>query len=957
MTHLQIILPCLAAAVFGIPTQDGEGEHPAERTALVEDRDPEWIWCEGEARDEQVAYFAASIQLDQPAKIVDGMFTADNSFQFWIDGVLFVHGSDLRAPESFPTGPDLAAGEHVFCVSAKNEQGPAALAGFIELELADGTSAHLQTSSAWASWQSQPEGWPMVAAAEVLAAKPARGLGRVGAPTEPWGDLFGLSELPDPATFILPEGLVCERIYAGNRKEGSWASMTFGEGGTLYVSGERGSIFSMEISGELLAGSPAMSLGRTRGPLVEGISKAREVRLPVHSAQGLEWGHDSLYVVMSTYPSDNGGLHRLRDTDGDGELDHHERLSVFGVQSEHSAHGIRFGPDGALYLLTGNYVNFPEPTDELASLGHLTEDFPPNVQEDVLLPRIWDPRNHAHGIMAPGAQLWRTDKDGAEWQQVAWGMRNPYDLAITDAGEIFTYDADMEWDHGTPWYRSPRVLHLVPGGEYGWRSGTAKWPASYVDSLPALVETDLASPTGIELAAGSAFSAKYQDSLFLGDWAWGRITMAHLQPEGASYSAEMGTLIEGRGLAVTDMEIGPDGWLWFVIGGRGSQSGLFRIREQSAGADATSLALSALTLMPDQQLRRKLEAGDTELAVRHLRSEDRFLAYAAQRNLEQADAATWFTGKLPLDSYTALPLARAWPEVLEAELQGNQAQVQDWFRAPLPRRDFQRAQRTAMVMQMRLSPESIAPYVDDWTTDLKAALTIENEGVNRETGRLLTALEAPGLPALFLGQMTAQHSQEHQLHFALLLRLVDEGWTDALRIQYFTWFQRAAGFQGGASLAGFVKAIETDALTRVPEGQRQAMADLAKAELAAPVALSQGPFVKDWELDELLREVAALTTKPDPVRGAEVFRQAACVQCHRTGGEGGALGPDLTSVTRRFTRRDLFEAIVDPTRAVSDQYQLVTMPAGLLNHSTSQDIADLEAFLGQGTAPKGDPEK
>lgn len=956
MTPFQILLPCLAAAVFGISTQDEGGAHSVERIALVEHLDPEWIWCDGEPRDEQVAYFAVSIQLEQPAKIVDGLFTADNSFRFWIDGVLSSSGSDLRAPQSIQNGPDLTAGEHLFCVAAKNQQGPAALAGFLELELADGTRAHLQTSSAWASWQGQPEGWPMVAASEVLAAQPAKGLGRVAAPTEPWGDLFGFSELPDPETFILPEGLVCERIYAGDRKEGSWASMTFGEGGSLYVCGERGSIFAMEISDDLLGG-PAISLGRRRGPLVEGISRARAVELPVQSAQGLEWGHDSLYVVMSTSPSSAGGLHRLRDTDGDGELDHHERLAVFGAQSEHGAHGIRFGPDGGLYLLTGNYVNFPEPTDELASLGHLTEAFPPNVQEDVLLPRIWDPRNHAHGIMAPGAQLWRTDKDGAAWQQVAWGMRNPYDLAITDAGEIFTYDADMEWDHGTPWYRSPRVVHLVPGGEYGWRAGTAKWPASYVDSLPAVVETDLASPTGIELAAGSAFSAKYQDSLFLGDWAWGRITMARLQPDGASYSAEMGTLVEGRGLAVTDMEIGPDGWLWFVIGGRGSQSGLYRIHEQAAKEESARLAQSALNPTPDQELRRKLESGDTELAVRQLRSKDRALAYAAQRALELADPATWFTGKLRLDLGTALPLARAWPETLEAELQGSQAQIQDWFRAPLALRDFQRAQRTVMVMHMRLSPDSMAPYIEGWTRDLKAALTIQDEGVNRETGRLLTALEAPGLPALFLRQMSPHYSQEHQLHFALLLRLVDEGWTDALRTQYFTWFQRAAGFQGGASLAGFVKAIETEALTRVPEGQRQAMADLAKAELATPAALSQGPFVKDWKLDELLREVAALTTKPDPARGAKVFRRAACVQCHRTGGEGGALGPDLTSVTRRFTRRDLFEAIVDPTRAVSDQYQLVTMPAGLLNHSTSQDIADLEAFLEQGTGTKAAAEK
>ena len=105
MTPFQILLPCLAAAVFGISTQDEGGAHSVERIALVEHLDPEWIWCDGEPRDEQVAYFAVSIQLEQPAKIVDGLFTADNSFRFWIDGVPSISGSDLRAPQSIQNDP------------------------------------------------------------------------------------------------------------------------------------------------------------------------------------------------------------------------------------------------------------------------------------------------------------------------------------------------------------------------------------------------------------------------------------------------------------------------------------------------------------------------------------------------------------------------------------------------------------------------------------------------------------------------------------------------------------------------------------------------------------------------------------------------------------------------------------------------------------------------------------
>ena len=65
----------------------------------------------------------------------------------------------------------------------------------------------------------------------------------------------------------------------------------------------------------------------------------------------------------------------------------------------------------------------------------------------------------------------RTDLDATGWEIVAGGFRNPYDLDFTADGELFTYDADMEWDIGTPWYRSPRLIHVVSGGEYGWRGG------------------------------------------------------------------------------------------------------------------------------------------------------------------------------------------------------------------------------------------------------------------------------------------------------------------------------------------------------------------------------------------------------------------------------------------------------------------------------------------------------
>ena len=59
------------------------------------------------------------------------------------------------------------------------------------------------------------------------------------------------------------------------------------------------------------------------------------------------------------------------------------------------------------------------------------------------------PRGHAVGIMAPAGCIYKTDKDGKDWTLVSMGYRNQYDAAFNRDGELFTFDADMEWDMNT----------------------------------------------------------------------------------------------------------------------------------------------------------------------------------------------------------------------------------------------------------------------------------------------------------------------------------------------------------------------------------------------------------------------------------------------------------------------------------------------------------------------------
>ena len=88
-----------------------------------------------------------------------------------------------------------------------------------------------------------------------------------------------------------------------------------------------------------------------------------------------------------------------------------------------------------------------------------------------------------------------------------------------------------------PWYRPTRAVHATSGSEFGWRSGTGKWPAYYVDSLPPMVNIGPGSPVGVTFGYGAKFPAKYQKALFLCDWTFGTIYALHLEPAGSTYKA------------------------------------------------------------------------------------------------------------------------------------------------------------------------------------------------------------------------------------------------------------------------------------------------------------------------------------------------------------------------------------------------------------------------------------
>ncbi len=707
-------------------------------------------------------------------------------------------------------------------------------------------------------------------------------------------------------------GFKAELIYSVPTEQGSWVSLCVDPKGRLITSDQYGKLYRIT--------PPAV--GTSGPPKIEVI--------PVESgmAHGLLWAFDSLYVVTN---GPGKGLYRIRDTNNDDVLDEVKQLRAFeGPVSEHGPHAVILSPDKkSIYVCAGNHTLLPKP--ERSRL-------PRNWDEDQLLPRMWDAGGHAVGIMAPGGWIAKTDPEGNSFELVTAGFRNQYDIAFNVEGDLFTYDADMEWDINTPWYRPTRVNHAVSGGEFGWRSGSGKWPEFYPDSLGSVIDIGPGSPTGISFGYGARFPHKDQQALFISDWSYGVIYAVHLKPQGASYVAEMERFAAAAPLPATDIVISPvDGAMYFTIGGRRTQSGLYRVTY--TGPETTTAFPPEPPAQPAfdlRVLRRQLEAlhepghgSEKNLAFiwSNLSHVDRHIRYAARIALEFIPAGQWqariVTEKNPDALMTsAIAAARNADSSVQADVTQALSKL-DWTALS----EFQQLSllRTYGLLSIRLGPFNPASK-QLVLAQIDRQFPAMTEPLNRELARLLIALEAPKVIDRSLALMSHAPTQEEQMHYAYCLRAAQRGWTLPQREQYFGWFIKAAELRGGHSLSGFVKNIRQEAIDQLTESEKTALA----ATLAKVPMLTDAPIVevrqvvKKYSVQELLPQVALKQPGRDFERGRKMFAQGACFKCHRMAGAGGTVGPDLTSISGRFNDLSLLESLIEPSKVVSDQYEATT---------------------------------
>lgn len=927
--------PAMKAEFKDLRLRAAAATEPVAAPAKATEPVASWIWQNPNAADGQKAFFRREFTLPRDIVSASVAVTCDNWQRIWVNGKDLGWTSEWGAPANHDvTKLIVQGGRNVIAVEGRNQEGTAAMALRFTATLKGGRKAWIVSDEKWQTALEAPRGWqePRFAPRDW---SPAAIIGKMGDP--PWGAVLqedsGGGALPTDVSdkFQLLPGFKLERLYQVPNLQGSWVAMTVDGSGRLLCADQYGKIYRV---------TPAT------GPDQETV--VTPTAIPLSGAHGLLWHQGVLWVTVNE-GSDRAGIWKVTDSDRDGEPDKPELVKATEGRGEHGPHALLPSPDGKwIYFVAGNHT-------DLAAMD--TSLVPKVWAEDQLLPRRPDAKGHARDRMAPGGWIARFRPDGSDWELFSIGFRNAYDIAFNHEGDLFTYDADMEWDLGMPWYRPTRINHVTPGSEFGWRNGTGKWPEYYEDSMPSQVDLGPGSPTGFLSGKDAKFPAKYQRALYAFDWTYATVHAIHLTPDGAGYKADREEFLAGTGMPLTDAVIGKDGAMYFLTGGRRTASALWRV--SYTGAETTA---------PVPVQSKNLTVAAREGAWDGLASPDRVQRFNSRIAVEHAGAAAiakQLAGET--DPWKVIGGAMALARVGNASQRGLVVDALaglDW--AALDTQQKINWLRAAGLAFARHGEPSAAERTKV-LAEVDAAFPSNQRDVDRELCRMLCYLQAPGIvgrtlalmdttgpsPApdwLAVAKRNAQYGADVQrmienlppaqiIHYIYCLRVVKGPWSRDERTRYFAWFDRLLGKSGGASYAGFIQDLRKQTIDVATPEEREWIATMAPVTTANPLANLppvQGPG-REWTVAEIEKLANTGLSGRNKENGKKMYQASLCAACHRFDSEGGSAGPDLTAVGGRFSVRDLAEAILEPSKVVSDQYAFDT----IIKHDGSQVVGKL----------------
>ena len=639
--------------------------------------------------------------------------------------------------------------------------------------------------------------------------------------------------------------------------------------------------------------------------------------------RGLLWAYDSLYANANN----SKGLYRLRDTDGDDRFDEIKLLKATRGDVGHGRNDLALGPDGMIYSIHGDDVRLPDDYDPAGSPLR-------NYFEARLLPCSWDRQMFNAAMRLPGGYVARTDRDGQRWEVMAGGMRNPFGIAFGPSGELFTYDADMEWDAGLPWYRPTRISASGFGCRFRLANG---------DGALAIVVSR-------QFAAGAGHRSWFADcravwnrqpvsrALSAGDV---RLRLGIRPDSGGPLGGERGQLFGDR-RTVFERPAAERHRCRI----RARRSDVFsdrRTQEPSRGCIASHLSAS-------RQTRNKQHPPSSRRPPRCASGSSRCTRAAARRRSRRSgrtwpatipscgmrpelpwSCGRWRCGAMPLwrssdptaASTALLALARLGSADEQAAILKRLAEL-PWDTLSAEQRvTALRAWSLALARFERLPDDHLAPLarlLDDRYPDATPT-------VNELACELLVYLRSPQVVSKTLALLEAAKTQEEKLQYLFLLRAggpLDVGRAESL----FRVATAGRAFLRRKEMPRFLAMLKADAVAALSEAEKSALAQLLVDEPPATetfAPLAGRAFVRDWKLDDLLGSLDQIGKGAGFGRGQAGLRGRIVHPLPPIRKRWRPVGPDLTSVARRFGRVDILLSILAPSRVIDDKYRVLTI--------------------------------
>ncbi len=810
-----------------------------------------------------------------------------------------------------------------------NEPGKGALSGIFAFQMHQGPSMKVQFKDI------------KIKKIKAFPSAPVRGEAELKKAVSP--------KLRKSAGLDLMPGFEAELVYSADLKtQNSWISMTFDDKGRIIATTEDKRMFRLSLPES--GGSVDVKSEQLR---VEGVSDVR----------GLLYAFDSLYVASSE------GVLRLQDSNGDDKFDKVTTiLSQVTSVSAHGSHAMIVSPDGkGIHFINGNMGVFQ---------NNMPSRQPRVWAEDSLLPHTLI--GHARNIKAPGGWICRFDPDGGNPVMIASGFRNACDIAFNREGELFTYDADMEYDMGTSWYRPTRINHVVSGAEYGWRSGSQKWPDYYPDSVGSVHDVGPGSPTGIAFGYQATFPQRYRDALFVCDWSFGVLYAVHLSESGSTYQAVKEPFVRKMGFPLVDVEVGPDGALYLLTGGWRNQSHVYRIRYTGGESTRDVARASGNQATRLRGLRREIESDHRVVGAKAVQANWKYLAhgerpirYAARIAIENQALEHWqdrvFAEKNPVAMiHAVLALVRHADKGLMEKAVNHLGQIRFQELSTEHQLNLLRAYGL-MFARWGQPSEAVGQTV---VQKINPHYPASDRFVNRELSRLLAYLEAPDVVSKTIAlmetekveldgyyiealktdalannrnygnsidQLIKNYPNVQNVHHLYALKSVTRGWSPETRTAYFTHLMKSMKRNGGAKYQQYLNDIKSTALENAPEDQREVLAQIVTSK-QAPLDISKLPQAKGpgkaWEAKEVVALLETGLKNRDFENGKKMFKAAHCSSCHMFNGEGGAAGPDLSNLANRFPVESIIESINEPSKVINKFYLTseITMKDGAVHY-------------------------